>query len=262
MKRILVCAYSLINYLAFVATSLYLAAFLSNQLVPRSIDAAPVGPLWQALVVNLLLLTAFAVQHSVMARPSFKRWWTRFVPAPAERSTYVMFSNLALIFLFWQWRPIAGVIWDVRAPMGRGIFHGLFAFGWFNVLLATFMINHFDLFGLRQAWLYLRGKAYTTLAFKTPGPYKLVRHPLYVGWLMVFWAAPTMTVGRLAFAIAITAYIFVAIWFEERNLVEYHGQAYADYRRKTPMLIPSPFGRDGKLRTPEGAPVATSEAGS
>jgi protein-S-isoprenylcysteine O-methyltransferase Ste14 len=262
MKRTLVFAYNLINYLVFVGVSLYLAAFLSNQLVPRSIDSAPVGPLWQALLVNLLLLAAFAVQHSVMARPSFKQWWTRMAPAPAERSTYVMFSNLALILLFWQWQPMGGVVWDVRAPMGRGINYGVFAFGWFNVLLATFMINHFDLFGLRQAWLYLRGKAYTTLAFKTPGPYRLVRHPLYAGWLMVFWAAPTMTVGRLAFAVAMTVYILVAIWFEERNLVEYHGQAYADYRRKTPMLIPSLFGRDRNGITPEGAPAATAEAGS
>lgn len=262
MKRTLVFAYSLINYLVFVGVSLYLAAFLSNQLVPRSIDAAPTGLLWQALVVDLLLLAAFAVQHSVMARPSFKQWWTRIVPAPAERSTYVMFSNLALILLFWQWQPMGGVIWDVRAPMGRGIIYGLFAFGWFNVLLATFMINHFDLFGLRQAWLYLHGKAYTTLAFKTPGPYRLVRHPLYVGWLMVFWAAPTMTVGRLAFALAMTVYILVAIWFEERNLVEHHGQAYVDYRRKTPMLVPSPFRRDRNGITPEGAPAATAEAGS
>ncbi|HWB13745.1 MAG TPA: isoprenylcysteine carboxylmethyltransferase family protein [Pirellulales bacterium] len=248
MKRILVFAYGLTNYLVFMGTSLYLAGFLGNQFVPRSIDAAPAGPLWAALLVNTLLLAAFAVQHSVMARPRFKQWWTRFVPTPAERSTYVMFSNLALILLFWQWRPMGGVIWDVREPIVRGIIHGLFTFGWLNVLLATFLINHFDLFGVRQVWLYLRGKPYTSLAFKTPGPYRLVRHPLYVGWLMAFWAAPTMTVAHLFFAVGMTVYILVAIRLEERDLIEHHGEAYADYRRKVPMLIPLPFSGEDTRR--------------
>lgn len=246
MKRILVFAYGVISYVIFLGTFLYLAGFLGNLFVPRSIDAAPVGPLWAALLVNTLLLGAFALQHSVMARPKFKEWWTRFVPTPAERSTYVMFSNLALILLFWQWRPMGGVIWDVQDPIGRGIFHGLFAVGWLIVLVATFLINHFDLFGLRQVWLYLCGKPYTPLGFKTPGPYKVVRHPLYVGWLIVFWATPTMTIAHLVFALGMTIYILVAIRFEERDLVEYHGEAYADYRRTVPMLIPLPRGSDGK----------------
>ena len=260
MKRILVFAYGVTNYLVFVGTSLYLAGFLGNLFVPRSLDAAPVGPLWAALIINTLLLAVFGVQHSVMARPRFKQWWTRFVPTPAERSTYVMFSNLALILLVWQWRPMGGVIWDVREPIGRGIIHGLFALGWFTVLLATFLINHFDLFGLRQVWLYLRGKAYTTLAFKTPGPYRMVRHPLYVGWLMAFWATPTMTMGHLVFAVGMAVYILVAIRFEERDLVEYHGEEYAAYRRKVPMLIPLRFGGVGDESMRKGTTAAAADA--
>jgi protein-S-isoprenylcysteine O-methyltransferase Ste14 len=243
MKRILVFAYGVTSYVICLGTSLYLAGFLGNLYVPRSIDAPPVGPLWEALVVNTLLLGAFALQHSVMARPRFKEWWTRVVPTPAERSTYVMCANLALILLFWQWRPMGGVIWDVQDPTGRVILHALYVIGWLIALGSTFLINHFDLFGLRQVWLYLCGKPYTALAFKTPGPYKVVRHPLYVGWLIAFWATPTMTTAHLVFAVGMTLYILVAIRFEERDLVEHHGEAYADYRRTVPMLIPLP--RDG-----------------
>jgi protein-S-isoprenylcysteine O-methyltransferase Ste14 len=228
--------------------------------VPTSIDAAPAGPLWEALLVNTLLLAAFALQHSVMARPGFKRWWTRLVPTPAERSTYVMSTNLVLILLFWQWRPMGGVIWDVQDPVGRGLCHGLFAAGWAIVLGTTFLINHFDLFGLRQVWLYLCGKPYTPLAFKTPGPYKWVRHPLYVGWLIAFWATPTMTIAHLVFAVGMTIYILVAIRFEERDLVEYHGEGYTDYRRQVPMLIPLRRGRAGKAGTQQAASAASTEA--
>ena len=240
MKRYLVFAYGVASYVVSLGAFLYLAGFLGNLFVPRSIDAAPVGPLWEALVVNTLLLGMFALQHSVMARPGFKAWWTRFVPIPAERSTYVMFTNLALILLFWQWRPMGGVIWEVQDPTARGIFHGLYAAGWLIVLGTTFLLNHFDLFGLRQVWLYLCGQPYTTLGFKTPGPYKVVRHPLYVGWLIAFWATPTMTTAHLVFAVGMTLYILVAIRFEERDLVEHHGEPYADYRRTVPMLIPLP----------------------
>jgi methanethiol S-methyltransferase len=183
------------------------------------------------------------------------------VPNPAERSTYVMFTNLALILLFWEWRPMGGVIWDVQDPLGRGLFHGLFALGWLIVLAATFLINHFDLFGLRQVWLYLHGKPYTAPGFKTPGPYRLIRHPLYLGWLIAFWATPTMTIAHLVFAVGMTIYILVAIRFEERDLVAYHGAAYADYRRKVPMLIPLPRGGDRK-RTPEATPVASAAGAS
>ena len=190
------------------------------------------------MLVNLLLLGLFAIQHSVMARPAFKRWLTKFVPQPTERSTYVLFSSLMLIALFVHWEPLGGAIWDVQDPVGRITLHGLFAFGWGLVLVSTFLINHFDLFGLRQVWLYLRGREYTPLGFVTPGPYRHVRHPLYIGWLLAFWATPTMTVTHLVFAIATTAYILIAIQLEERDLVEALPQ-YDDYRRRVPMLVPS-----------------------
>ena len=250
MKRILVFAYGLICYAAFLGTFLYLAAFLGNLFPVGAMDSPATTPLWQALLIDALLVGVFGVQHSVMARPKFKEWWTRFVSEPMERSTYMMFSNLALILLFWQWRPIGGVIWDVQDPVGRAIFHGLLVVGLLIVLVATFLINHFDLFGLRQVWLYLRGKPYTSLAFTTPGPYKLIRHPMYVGWLLAFWATPTMTIAHLVFAVGMTIYILIAIRFEERDLVEFHGEAYADYRRKVPMLIPLPGGDGNQAPRP------------
>jgi methanethiol S-methyltransferase len=178
----------------------------------------------------------------VMARPAFKRVWTRVVPEPVERSTYVLASSLALILLFWLWQPLGGVVWDVQNPVGRAILWGGFAFGWGLVLITTFLINHFDLFGLRQVWFHLRGQPYRPLTFGTPGPYRLVRHPLYVGWFFAFWATPTMTVAHLVFAVMTTAYILVAIQFEERDLVAAHPE-YASYRARVPMLIPS-RGRD------------------
>lgn len=248
MKRILVFAYGVVNYAIALAIFLYLAGFLGNLFVPRSIDAALEGPLWEALLVNTLLIAAFGLQHSVMARPGFKQWLTRLVPKPAERSTYVLFTNLVTVLLFWQWRPMGGVIWDVEDPAARGILYGLYAAGWVVVLATTFLINHFDLFGLRQVWLYLRGKPYTPLSFKTPGPYKVVRHPLYVGWLIVFWATPTMTIAHVVFAVGMTAYILIAIRYEERDLVEYYGEAYAHYRRTVPMFIPSR--RRGEISRP------------
>jgi protein-S-isoprenylcysteine O-methyltransferase Ste14 len=257
MKRILVFAYGVTNYVIFLGTFVYLAGFLGNWFVPRPIDGPPVGPLWMALVVNTALLGVFGLQHSVMARPAFKQWWTRFVPSPAERSTYVLFTNLALILLFWQWRPMGGVIWDIEDPLLHALSHALTASGWVIVLVATFLINHFDLFGLRQVWLYLCGKPYTSLGFKTPGPYRLVRHPLYVGWLIVFWATPTMTIAHLVFAVGMTSYILVAIRFEERDLAEYHGEAYAEYRRKVRMLIPLPYSGAGK-KTQEGRLAAST----
>lgn len=245
MKRVLVFAYGVTSYAIALGVFFYLAGFLGNLLVPRSIDAETAGPLDDALLVNTLLLGVFAVQHSVMARPWFKQWLTRIVPPPAERSTYVLFSNLALILLFWQWRPMGGVIWDVRDATGRGIFHGLYVFGWLVVLGTTFLINHFDLFGLRQVWLYLLGKPYTPLNFKTPGPYKVIRHPLYVGWFIVFWATPTMTIAHLVFAVGMTLYILFAIRWEERDLITFHGEEYAEYRRRVSMLIPLPRGAAG-----------------
>lgn len=238
MKRFAIFAYGLVNYIMFLGVFLYFIGFLGNLLVPRAIDSEPTEPFWQAAAVNLSLILVFGLQHSVMARPAFKRWWTRLVPEQAERSTYVLATNLALVLLFWQWRPMGVVIWDVTDPVGRGLLYGLYWCGWLTVLVTTFLINHFDLFGLRQSWLALVGKPYTHLAFKTPGPYRFVRHPLYVGWLLAFWATPTMTIGHLAFALGMTAYILVAIGFEERDLATFHGLAYEDYRRKVPMLVP------------------------
>ena len=237
-KRIAFFVYGTLSYLIFLGTFLYAVGFIGNFGVPRTLDGAPRGPLGVALAIDVGLLTLFAAQHSIMARKWFKEWWTRIVPKPLERSTYVLFSSLALILLFWQWQPLGGVVWSVEDPAGRLALRVLFAFGWMLVLASTFLINHFDLFGLRQVSLYLLGRPYPALKFGTPGPYRLVRHPLYVGWLFAFWSTPTMTFAHLLFSVATTAYILLAIHFEERDLVREHGEAYESYRRSVPMLIP------------------------
>ena len=237
-KRLLFFAYGAVCYLLFLATFLYAIGFVGDLLVPKALDGAPVAPFWPSLAIDALLLTLFAVQHSVMARPWFKKRWTRIVPPALERSTFVLFASLALALLMWQWRPLGGEIWSVTNPAARAILLALFGCGWGLVLLATFLINHFDLFGLRQVWLYLRGKEYSRLRFATPGPYRLVRHPLYLGFLLAFWATPRMSVTHLVFAAVTTAYILVAIQFEERDLVHELGPAYADYRRRVPMILP------------------------
>ncbi|MEQ8790779.1 MAG: isoprenylcysteine carboxylmethyltransferase family protein [Pirellulaceae bacterium] len=242
MKRIAFFAYGVACYAMFLGVFLYAIAFLGNFGLANSIDAAPRTHVGWALLIDVALLGLFAVQHSLMARPTFKRWWTKWVPQPIERSTYVLASNAALLALFLCWQPIGGQIWNLEHPAARGVMYGVFAGGWLTILATTFLINHFDLFGMRQVWLYLRGKPYTPLQFTTPGPYRLVRHPLYVGWLMTFWASPAMTVAHLVFALATTAYILVAIQLEERNLAEFHGEAYRQYRRRVPMLLPQiPF---------------------
>jgi len=238
LKRITFFTYGSLSYVIFLATFLYAIGFIGNLGVPTALDGQARGPLIGALMVDVALLTLFAVQHSVMARKWFKEWWTRVVPKPLERSTYVLFSSAALLLLFWQWRPLGGVVWSVENPTGQLILRALFAFGWLMVLVSTFLINHFDLFGMRQVWLYLRGRDYTTLKFGTPGPYRLVRHPLYVGWLFAFWSTPTMTFAHLLFSLATTAYILLAIQFEERDLIREHGDTYQAYRRSVPMLIP------------------------
>jgi protein-S-isoprenylcysteine O-methyltransferase Ste14 len=238
LKRIAFFIYGTLSYLIFLGTFLYAIGFIGNFGVPTTLDGVPSGPLGIALAIDVGLLGLFAVQHSVMARKWFKDWWTRIVPKPVERSTYVLFSSLALILLFWQWRPLGGVVWSIEDPSAQFILRGLFAFGWGLVLVSTFLINHFDLFGLRQVWLYLLNRPYAPLRFGTPGPYRLVRHPLYVGWLFAFWSTPTMTLAHLLFSVATTAYILIAIQLEERDLVREHGDSYEAYRRSVPMLIP------------------------
>ncbi len=247
MTRISYFAYGLACYLVCLATFVYAIGFIGNVGVPVSIDSRPLGPTAVAVATDLGLLLLFALQHSVMARPAFKRWWTRIVPAPVERATYVLASSLALILLFGLWRPIGGMVWQVEAPAARAVLHGLYGLGWGLVLASTCLINHFDLFGLRQVWLHLRNRPYTPLRFGTPGPYRWVRHPLYVGWLTVFWAAPTMSATHLLFALVTTGYILAAIRWEERDLLQVHGADYEAYRRRVPMLVPrlrrAPAGR-------------------
>jgi len=238
LRRMTVFVYGVACYLVFLASFLYAVGFLGNFVVPKSIDSGPQLSFTFALAINAALLGLFALQHSIMARPWFKAAWTRIVPQPAERSTYVLFSSLALFLLFWKWQPMGGLVWNIESSFGRLALNTLFVIGWLVILVATFLIQHFDLFGLRQVWLYLRGLPYTSLKFGTPGPYRYVRHPLYVGWLLVFWAAPVMTVAHLVFAIATTAYILIAIQFEERDLIRSHAE-YAEYRRRVPMLLPT-----------------------
>jgi len=236
--RILFFVYGCAAYLLFLATFLYAIAFIGGFAVPTTLDGPATEPLLTALAINAGLLALFAVQHSVMARKWFKQRWTRIVPKPIERSTYVLFSSLALIVLFWQWRPMGGDVWTVSdAPAALSI-RILFGFGWSLVLVSTFLIDHFDLFGLRQVWLYLVSTPYTARSFTTPGPYRLVRHPLYVGWFFAFWMTPTMTLAHLVFALATSAYILIAIQFEEHDMVREFGATYQDYKRRVPMLVP------------------------
>ena len=235
-KRISIFAYGVISYAIFFATFLYAVGFIGNFAVPRTLDGAPAIDFTMALLIDLGLLGLFAIQHSVMARPVFKRWFTKWVPETAERSTYVLLSSLALIAMFAWWQPLGGQIWNVSSPL-REMLWGGFAFGWLLVLFSTFLINHFDLFGLRQVWLQLLGRPYTQLAFRTPGPYRYVRHPLYVGWFFAFWCTPTMSASHLLFAIMTTAYIMIAIQLEERDLMQFHPE-YREYRDNVPMIVP------------------------
>ena len=242
LKRVVVFVYGAACYAVFFATFLYAVGFIGNLVVPKSMDSQARISFLSALGIDVLLLGIFAVQHSVMARPWFKRLWTRVVPEPAERSTYVLFSSLALIALFALWQPLGGTVWDIQSPAARLLMYDLFGLGFGLVLVSTFLINHFDLFGLRQVWLYLSGKPYTYLSFRTPLFYKYVRHPLYVGWLMAFWFTPTMTGAHLLFAIMTTVYMLAAIRWEENDLLVAHGEKYSRYRESVPMLVPSRAG--------------------
>ncbi len=232
--------YGLACHLLFLLVYAWMAVFVGNFGFGyvRTIDGPLEGSILGAVLINLGLIVAFGVQHSVMARPTFKRWWTRFVPEPIERSTYVLFSCIAMAALLWFWQPLGGVVWNVSDPAGRWVMHGLFAIGWLMVPAVSLLINHFDLFGTRQVWLHLKGEAYTHLPFRKPSIYKQIRHPLYVGWLIAFWATPTMTVAHLLFALGMTAYILIAIPFEERNLIQHFGRKYVDYKREVGGLVP------------------------
>jgi methanethiol S-methyltransferase len=238
LRRLVLFAYGFACYLVFLAVFLYAIAFVGGFGVPTRLDGDPTSPLPAALAIDTGLLLLFATQHSVMARPWFKKRWTRIVPSSVERSTYVLCASIALGLLCWQWRPIGGTVWSVEAPAPRAFLWAVFAFGWLQVLAVTFLINHFDLFGLRQVWLQLVGRPYSKVPLATPGPYRLVRHPLYLGFLLAFWATPTMTTAHLVFALATTAYILLAIQFEERDLAREHGSGYEEYRRRVPMILP------------------------
>ena len=239
MSRIFFLIYGGISYLTFFATFMYFVGFVTNQYVPKSIDGYPELPFMTALLNNLALVGIFALQHSVMARPGFKKWWIEVVPEPIERSTYVLFSNLALMLLFWKWQPMGGVVWSVGSPFISGLLVAISLLGFSLILVSSFMINHFDFFGLRQVWLYFRNKPYKPLQFTTAYLYQHVRHPLYLGFIIGSWAAPVMTLTHLIFATIITAYVLLGIYLEEKDLVARHGKTYVDYKKRIPMLIPA-----------------------
>jgi len=258
MQRRLFFLYGLLAHAMFLVVYAWMALFVGNfsfgTKLP-TIDGVATTPLAMSLVIDLLLIALFGVQHSVMARPAFKRWWTRIIPQPIERSTYVLVSNLLVILLMLQWRPLGGVVWDVQHPLGRAILYGFFVGGWLMVPAVSLLINHFDLFGTRQVYLHLRGEAHDQPPFRTPLIYGYIRHPLYVGWMTAFWATPTMTVTHLVFAVLMTAYMLIAIPFEERDLLAHYGKTYADYRDRTGALMPRL-----KRAMPAGAELAICDA--
>ncbi|PWE17812.1 hypothetical protein DDZ18_09185 [Marinicauda salina] len=262
MTRLAVLIYGVIAYALFFVTFLYAIGFVGNYVVPKSIDSGATAPFTISLVVNLALMSLFAIQHSVMARPGFKRWWTRIVPPSMERSTYVLLSSLVLALLFWLWRPMPGVVWQVEGVAAMAL-TALFFLGWGVVLINSYAIDHFELFGLRQVFDFFRGRSFEPPGFKENLLYKLVRHPLMLGFIIAFWATPVMSVGHLLFAVVTTAYILVALQFEERDLIGYLGGRYRDYQQRVPMLIPFvkfPFGggSSGGARERSGASSDTA----
>lgn len=240
MGAIIASLYGTVVYAVFLGTFLYAVGFVGNLTVPKTIDSGPSGPILQALLVDLCLLGVFALQHSVMARPGFKRWWTRMVPQVVERSTYVLFASAALLLLYWQWQPMMTPVWTITDASGVRIFNAIFWCGWALVLASTFLINHFELFGLRQVFARLTRRPLPEPVFRTPYFYRYVRHPIYLGFLLAFWATPKMTAGHLLFAVATTGYVLIGIWFEERDLINQFGDRYRRYREQVSMLLPLP----------------------
>ena len=238
MLKLTAFLFGAVAYLTFLFTILYAIGFVEGLMVPKNIDTGEKSPAFVALVVNLALMSLFAIQHSVMARESFKQWWTQFIPKPVERSTYVLIASLVLLLLFWQWRPMPAVIWHVGEPEMAAAIVGVSFFGWLIVFASTYLINHFELFGLQQVANHLAGRQMPPPVFRTPLLYNLVRHPIYLGFIIAFWAAPTMTAGRLLFAAVTTAYIFVGILLEERDLITMFGDDYRRYQKRVSMLLP------------------------
>jgi protein-S-isoprenylcysteine O-methyltransferase Ste14 len=238
MGKLIALLYGLVAYFLFAVSIVYAIGFVTGLVVPKTIDSGPAGPPMQAIIVNLLLMGLFAVQHSVMARPQFKKWWTQFVPQTIERSTYVLFSSLALLLLFWQWQPLPAVVWQVSNPLAADLLLGIGLFGWVLVFISTFLINHFELFGLHQVANNLVGKPMPAMRFRTPLFYNVVRHPIYLGFIIFFWASPVMTAGHLLFAAVTTAYIFVGIALEEHDLMAVFGDEYRRYRQRVAMIVP------------------------
>ena len=242
MKRSLVFVYGLISYLLFLGVFLYAIAFVGDFAVPKTIDNGAARAFWPSLLIDVGLLVLFALQHSGMARPGFKRRWTKIIPDTIERSTYVLLASLVLALLFWQWRPLPGIVWQVEAAWANALLWGLFGLGWVLVLAATFMISHWHLFGLKQVHEHAKGKEVSAPEFQIKGLYRYVRHPLNLGFLIAFWAAPEMTVGHLVFAVATTGYIFMAMVLEERDLIARFGERYRTYRERVPRIVPWPKG--------------------